>query len=145
MQSREAAVRGAAAGLDGIVRAVATLAADATEKAISIIINKNGLHSPLCSNISNGLHSPPRNSSSRKCICGSHRSGNYSSSRDHQDILAVGDHRAYVFVAASPDIYTQNVELYLQHRTLPRRMINRPTTLRLLLEITRLLLENTDT
>ena len=127
------------------MKAVATLAADATEKVINIIINNNGLRSPLCSNISNGLHSPPRNSSSRKRISGSHRSGNYSSSREQQDILAVGDHRAYVFVAASPDIYTQNVELYLQHRTLPRRMINRPTTLRLPLEITRLLRENIDT
>ena len=56
---------------------------------------------------------PPRNSSSRKRINGSHPSGNYCSSRDHQDILADGDHRAFVFVAASPDIFMQNVELYL--------------------------------
>ena len=76
--------------------------------------NSNGLHS-LPRNNSIGLYSLPRNSSSRKRISGSHRSGNYSSSRDHQDILADGDHREFVFVAASPDISIQNVELYPPH------------------------------
>ena len=113
VQSREAVARGAAAGLDGTVEVVATLAADATAKVINIIISSsNGLHS-LPRNSNNGLHSPPRNSSSRKSICGSHRSGNYSSSKDHQDILVDGDHRAFVYVAASPDISMQNVDLYL--------------------------------
>ena len=46
VQSREAAVRGAAAGLDGIVEAVATLAADVTAKVNIIIINSSGLRSP---------------------------------------------------------------------------------------------------
>ena len=136
--------RGAAAGLDGIVEAVATLAVDATAKINIIIINS-----------SNGLHSIPRDSSSRKRISGSgsHRSGNYSSIRNHQDTLAGGDHRALVFDAASPDISMQNVELYLphhqthvpQHHTIPRSTIIKLTTLRLLLEITRLLRRNTDT
>ena len=80
-------------------------------------------------------------------------SGNYSSRRNHQDILADGDHRAFVCVAASPDISMQNVELYLphhqthvpQHHTTPRSTIVKPNTLRLLLEISRLLRENTDT
>ena len=106
-------------------------------KGQHIIINNNGLRVPLCSNISNGLHSlprsnsnglyslprpinnglrsPPRNSGGRKRISGSHCSGNYSSSRDHQDILADGDHRVFVFVAASPDMSMQNVELYPPH------------------------------
>ena len=65
--------------------------------------------------------------------------------RDHQGILADGDHRESVFVAASPDISIQNVELYPRHHTVLRSMVNRPTILRLLLEITRLLRKNTET
>ena len=122
--SREAAARGAAAGLDGTAEAMATLAADATAKDISIIIiNSSGLRSPSYSISSNGLHSPPRNSSSRRSISGSHRnnsgshsSGSHSNSSDHQEILAGGDHRVFVSVAASPDISMQNVELYLPLR-----------------------------
>ena len=95
-------------GLDGTVEAVTMIATDATAKAISPIINSsNGLHSLPC-NSSNGLHSPPRNSSSRRSI-----SGSYSSSRDHQDILAGGDHGVFVYIATSPDISMQNIELYL--------------------------------
>ena len=114
------------------------LAADATATAICLIIIK-----------SSGLHSPPHSSSSRRSISGSYS----SSSSDHRDTLASGDHRMFVFVAAIPGISRQNVKLYLphrltqvpQHRTLPRRVINRPTTLQRLLKITRLLRENTDT
>ena len=97
------------------------LAPDATAKATSLIIN------------SSGLHSPPRNSSSRRSLSGSHSnisgshsnisgshsnsSGSHSSSsNDHQDILSGGDHRVFVSVAASPDISMQNVELYNPRR-----------------------------
>ena len=46
-QSREAVARGAAAGLDGTVEAVATLVVDATAKVINILtISSCGLRSP---------------------------------------------------------------------------------------------------
>ena len=83
-------------------------AADATAKAICLIIIN-----------SSGLHSPPRNNSSRRSISGSHSSssGSHStSSSDHRDTLASGDHRVFVFVAASPGVSRQNVELYLPRR-----------------------------
>ena len=96
-------------------------------------INSNGLRSPSYSINSSRLHSPPRNSSSRRSISGSHSnssgshsnsSGSHSnssgrhssSSSDHQDILAAGDHRVFVSVAASPDNSMQNVDLYLPRR-----------------------------
>ena len=103
-----------AAGLDG---AVAAVAVDAT---VSIIINSSGLRSPQHKSSNSGLRSPPRSSSRRKSsISGGHLStncsSNYSSSRDHLDILAGGDHRVFVSVAASLDIYMYNVKLYLPH------------------------------
>ena len=104
-----------AAGLDG---AVAAVAVDATAR-VGIIINSSGLRSPQRNSSNSGLRSPPRNSSSRKSISGGHLStncsSNYSSSRDHLDILAGGDHRVFVSVAASLDIYMYNVKLYLPH------------------------------
>ena len=96
------------------------LAADATAKAISlIIINSSGLRSPSCSISSSGLHSPQCNSSSRRSINGSHSdssSSHSSSSSDYQDTLVGEDHRVFVSVAASPNISMQNVELYLPRR-----------------------------
>ena len=87
------------------------LAADATVKAISlVIISSSGLRSPSCSISNSGLDSPPRNSSSHRSSSGSHSS---NSSSDHQDTLAGRDHRVFVSVAASPNISMQNVELYL--------------------------------
>ena len=91
------------------------LAADATAKATNlIIINSSGLRSPSYSISSSGLHSLSRNSSSRRSISGSHSSS--SGNSDHQDTLAGRDHRVFVFVAASPVISMDNVELYLPRR-----------------------------
>ena len=104
--------QGVAAGLDRTAEAMATLAADVTTKAISlIIINSSGLRSPSYSISSNGVHSLPRNSSSLRSTSSSH-----SSSSNHQDILAGGNHRVFVSVATSPDISMQNIELYLPRR-----------------------------